>query len=240
MRRLRNQPKREMVGAYPLRARIDYHRMLLEIDFQAPQVHALEEALSARIDAPVQRLTLSELHWIIAQLLVRDGASRIQLAEKCSQCASILELELDIGHAVEAAEPALRRGSGDARLRLPTTTDLECANRAEELVARCSLEPIELAEADRILQDADPLGLIELRALCCICGGTVEGSVDLAAKWLTLERQSALDLLEEIHTLARNYHWSEREILELSDISRRRYIEMCRAEDFSRELEQNV
>jgi hypothetical protein len=210
------------------------------VDFLLPQEQAIEAVLSACVEASRQHLTLAQLHWIIAALLLRNGVGAIGIAEKCSQCGAMLELQLDLEKAVRAAEPVLHDGLMDRRLRLPTLTDLTHAHSPEDLVALCSLQPIEVAEAERLLQDADPLGWIALRASCCMCGSQVDGVVDLAAKWLAAERQVAANLLEEIHTLARNYHWSERDILDLSDVSRRHYIAMCHAESGPGMLEQNV
>lgn len=240
MKRSRNPRKPDVVGEYSLRPLPEYRRKLLEVDFLCPQEQVIEAVLGACVKASLQHLTLTRLHWIIAALLLRNGVRTIPIAEKCSQCGAMLELQLDLEKAVCAAEPVLQQGLMDTRLRLPTLTDLARARSPDDLVALCSLQPIQLTEAERLLQDADPLGWIALRASCCMCGSPVDGVVDLAGKWLATERQVAANLLEEIHTLAWNYHWSERDILDLSDVSRRRYIAMCNTESGRGMLEQNI
>jgi hypothetical protein len=238
MKRSPSQQKSERIGAYRLHPWSEFRRKLLEVDFRSPQEQAMQAALMARVDAPVRELALPQRHWLIAMLMLRDSVKTIDVAEVCPHCGEMLQLQLGLEDAVREAEPILRRGTTDARLRLPTGRDLEEATNAEGLVATCSTGPIDVAEAETIWQAADPLGRIELKGRCCQCGGNIEAIVDVAARWLESQRRVANELLEEVHTLAVHYHWSECDILELSERRRHKYIDMCEAERTSGAVEQ--
>jgi hypothetical protein len=114
-------------------------------------------------------------------------------------------------------------------LRLPTARDLARAQTVEELIAACAPGG-DAEEIEAMLAKADPLCSIALNAECCLCGGDVRAEVDLAARWLSAQRRIACGLLEEVHMLARHYHWSEREILGLSESRRQYYIALCQVE----------
>jgi len=237
MTRSRNRRKCDRIGQYSLRTREERRRRLLDVDFEAPREQAVAAALAARFTKPVDGITLAERHLLIAKLMLQDGARSMEAAEVCARCGALLELQLDLAGAVCGAEAAIARGTADPRLRPPTARDLEQAASPEDLVALCALEPIDVAEAEKVLADADPLASITLTGSCCVCGGDVRAAVDLVSRWLAAERRIAAGLLEEIHELARHYHWPERDILALSDSRRRQYITMCRAEQDSEALE---
>jgi hypothetical protein len=216
-----------------LREPAEYRRLLLDTDFLAPRESALTQALAARIARPsrdcLHGMTLADRHWLIAQVMLRDGTTALEVAEVCSGCGELLELRLDLADAIRDATAAIQKGV--MGLRLPTARDVEGAETPEDLLAACALgaagDPEEIEER---LRDADPLGTIALNADCCQCGRQVRAEVDLAARWLASARRATYGLLEEVHALARRYHWTEREILGLSEARRQFYIELCQAE----------
>ncbi len=239
MKRSRNLRNCDRIGQYSLRPREERRRRLLDVDFLAPREQAITAALAARVMEPVDRIPLAECHFLIARLMLLDGTRKVEASEVCARCGALLEFPLDLEGALHSAEAAAGRAAADPRLRFPTVRDLERAAGPEELVSLCALASIEIAEAERILADADPLASVALSGQCCVCGGEVRTAVDLASRWLAAERRTAAGLLEDIHELARHYHWSERDILALSDSRRRQYIALCRAAQESDAMELN-
>ena len=139
--------------------------------------------------------------------------------------------------------------AGAFRMRVPTGGDQQAIWDASDpdalervLLRRCVLEvrrgdePIdpdlvlaELSEADLDELDARldavaPSVATHISTACLECGGAQRVPIDPYDVWShgTFSRGSALD--EEVHILACNYHWSEREILSLTLPLRRRYL----------------
>jgi len=88
-----------------------------------------------------------------------------------------------------------------------------------ELLARCG----------NALAEADPQADIQLALACIECGENWNAPFDPAGfLWSEIERW-AERLLREVHVLASAYGWSEADILALSAVRRRRYLEMVTA-----------
>lgn len=77
------------------------------------------------------------------------------------------------------------------------------------------------ALAERMAQ-LDPQAEVILQFVCSACGA--QGSAVLDAADYLLRELSQSQLYREVHVLALHYHWSEREILELSRAKRHRYL----------------
>jgi hypothetical protein len=218
-----------------LRSAADHRRALLDVDFAGPRERVVRAALTARIERPgaelLDEITVADRHWLIAHLLCRDVGPAVDIADRCSVCSEMLALSLDLAAAIRHAEPAVQRGVILDGVRAPTSNDIESASTLEELIVRCAPHHDgPLGEIEQALGDADPLGVITLNTTCVVCGAPSAVEVDLEARWLASSRQTALSLLEEVHMLARYYHWTEDEILGLSDTRRNQYIELCRSE----------
>lgn len=163
----------------------------------------------------------------------------------CPECGENLEFTLSasvlLGHAPERAGES---GTADItvaghRLRLPTTRDLaDIADEQDEMnAARRLLQrlcagnaPAEWTEAleleiARALDQADPCTDLSLDLVCPACMNAWYAPFDVGAfLWEEVDVR-ARRLLDEVHALARSYSWSERQILELSEVRRRAYLE---------------
>ncbi|MER8157839.1 hypothetical protein [Streptomyces sp. NPDC094472] len=87
-------------------------------------------------------------------------------------------------------------------------------------------EPVQrkLAEA---AERADPAADVTLNVACPECGETTRAELDIASYlWAELDHW-ARDLLLDVHLLATAYGWSEPQILALSPLRRRYYLELC-------------
>lgn len=144
------------------------------------------------------------------------------------------------------APAELRDGEWTVRFRPPTVGDLRAAaaagpDRAREvLLGRCLLavtragrpvDPGELPEhvQARVAEEcaaADPGADLRLDVPCPDCGHRTKALFDIAAAlWAELDAWARGTLLD-VHLLATAYGWTEPEVLALSPLRRRRYLEM--------------
>jgi hypothetical protein len=171
----------------------------------------------------------------------------------CADCGAPMELELRVGDllvdayeeprssyeiTIEAADPPLT-----VRFRLPTVADVREAARSgnadpdatrAHLLGRCvsateggAIEDATAAAWDAIegaMADRDPQAEIELDLTCPSCATPFSIVFDTASFFLQELDARASALFEEVHALAFHYHWSEREILEMSPSRRERYL----------------
>jgi hypothetical protein len=173
----------------------------------------------------------------------------------CPQCPTRLELSLSTSElrAPAPQEPSrtepfcLRVEDYELTYRLPTTADLldvvEQAGQARDcLLERCirakrgdsevpaSTLPASLVElvGHRMVQ-ADPQTEIEIALTCPGCSHRWTAVFEISAfLWGEIE-DWAERLLMDVHSLARAYGWSERDILSMSARRRRLYLEMAGA-----------
>lgn len=87
--------------------------------------------------------------------------------------------------------------------------------------------PVEvLADCAQVLAESDPQADIQLALRCPDCSHTWEAPFDIVSYlWNEIETWAGR-LLREVHLLASAYGWSEGDILRLSPMRRRRYLEM--------------
>jgi hypothetical protein len=162
----------------------------------------------------------------------------------CPDCGERLEFSLSAS-ALLAGAPADARDCPQlllvqgVRLRLPTTRDLasaalepDAAGAEGQLLQRLCMQgdPGILAadlqdELARALDAADPCLDFGIDLVCPACAHAWNASFDVPAfLWEEIEVR-ARRLLDEVHALARSYGWSERQILDLSDLRRNAYLE---------------
>ncbi|MGP4010043.1 hypothetical protein [Streptomyces sp. 4N124] len=149
-----------------------------------------------------------------------------------------------------AAHPAERlvrvsEGGWEVEFRLPGVADLTAAARAAdprgELIARCLVSAAyagEVRPADALpapvqhriaeaVEAADPGADVTLNVACPECGQATRAELDIASYLWTELDAWARDVLLDVHLLATAYGWSEPEILALSPLRRRYYLELC-------------
>ncbi|MEU6657798.1 hypothetical protein [Streptomyces sp. NPDC046821] len=146
----------------------------------------------------------------------------------------------------------LTEGGWDVAFRVPTVADLTAAARHPDaafsagaarraLLARCvvSAERDGAAVAVDVLPEAvqkmiaeaveaaDPAADVTLNINCPECEAATRAELDIASYlWAELDAW-ARDVLLDVHLLATAYGWSEPEILALSPLRRRYYLELC-------------
>jgi hypothetical protein len=182
---------------------------------------------------------------------------RIGFRIGCTGCAEELEFELSVqellastGSPAPAAD-AVTAAGWNVRFRPPTVADLQAAALEAQLdpeaargtvLARCVLESLgpdgaahpvgELpAEVRRALSEAmataDPQADLRLNVPCGACGHRTKAILDVVGDlWSRLDAW-ARDLLLDVHLLASSYGWREPDVLALSPLRRRFYLELA-------------
>ncbi|MDC0767020.1 hypothetical protein [Streptomyces sp. HD] len=151
------------------------------------------------------------------------------------------------GRSVGSAGSVVRvqQGGWDVEFRLPGVADLTAAARAADprmaLLARCLVSatrdgaavgagdlpvPVQRRIAEAV-EAADPGADVTLNIACPECGAATRAELDIASYLWTELDAWARDLLLDVHLLATSYGWSEPEILALSPLRRRYYLELC-------------
>jgi hypothetical protein len=174
----------------------------------------------------------------------------------CGACGEEMEFDFDADFYADAdavrewpwAGPLTVEAEGwHVEFRLPTTGDLVAAERRgadrarSELLARTVLRALQDGEevpADKLptevqrhiaqaVAEADPYADITLTISCPECGQATRAELDIASYlWAELDAWARATLLD-VHLLATAYGWSEPEILALSPLRRRYYLELC-------------
>lgn len=208
----------------------------------------LQAALPHESLATLARLTIGQRDRGLLQLRANLFGPRMAGSATCPRCATPLELDIAVADLlatpasdVETALCVVTDGH-QIHVRLPSTSDLAelTANGgALALVERCMLEArdatgalVEALPAAALpaiaaaLAHADPLADIQFELACPQCHHRWHAPFDIVAfLWNELDAW-ARRLLVDVHTLARAYGWSEREILGLSPRRRAAYLQM--------------
>jgi hypothetical protein len=140
--------------------------------------------------------------------------------------------------------------------RLPTVADLAAVGTAAGaaadpdearrlLLARCTVSAVRAGQPvpaerlasmlpERVRQRlaetaarADPAADVTLNVGCPECGEATVAELDITSYLWTELDTWARDLMLDVHLLATAYGWSEPEILALSPLRRRYYLELC-------------
>jgi hypothetical protein len=212
--------------------------------------HALDRALllfaaaepGADVDTLADR-SLGERNAALLRLRRALFGDELKSCVDCPECTERLEFTLSANALLERApasdaRPAFLEIYG-LRVRLPTTRDLASAAREADMVSASSrlLQRLCLdgapesvssefeAEMTRALDAADPCMDFGIDLTCPACAHVWNASFDVPRfLWEEIETR-ARRLLDEVHALARSYGWSERQILDLSDVRRGAYLE---------------
>ncbi|MFJ5222754.1 hypothetical protein [Streptomyces sp. NPDC088400] len=182
---------------------------------------------------------------------------RMQVRIECASCGEAMEFDLDatpLGARGRSPDGPLRVEEGEwvVDFRLPTVADLAAAGGLPDprearrlLLTRCTVSAVRdgkpvppeqlagqlplpvqrrLAEA---AADADPAADVTLNVACPECGEATPAELDITSYLWTELDTWARDLMLDVHLLATAYGWSEPEILALSPMRRRYYLELC-------------
>lgn len=213
---------------------------------------AAERALSliaaSEPHTPVERLarlSVGQRDVRLFELRAALFGERLEIVGTCPECAAPFELETrvrellvdtrrDVDAFAEVEADQVR-----VRFRLPDSTDLAAAARAESaprlLFERCVVDSSVAVEElpDRVMRavgermrEMDPQSEVELVLTCPACGHRWRDLFDIASYLWTEIEALAMRLLQEVHVLARAYAWSEADILAMTPRRRRFYLDL--------------
>lgn len=176
----------------------------------------------------------------------------IEAVVDCPTCGSALEVTVDRGelrHPGAGGPVVVSHDGYTVTARPPIVSDLHAVARdgaagadvdgvRRTLLDRCVVEasydglpvtaddlPAQVADrVEEALDDADPVADIRLAMVCDDCGGAWWEAFDpVVFAWSAVET-AARGVATDVHTLARAYGWSEREILGLTAFRRHLYL----------------
>lgn len=165
----------------------------------------------------------------------------------CPHCREEHEFDLDIGELL-AAVPSRTESEivldNALRFRLPDSRDLAAIahhNDADaairHLVQRCCINaPPTQDWSQSLLEDVDArmaavegAADIQLRFDCIACGEAWTDRLDIVGYVWEEITERARRLLDDVHSLAAHYGWSELQILSMSSARRDAYLQRCLA-----------
>ena len=190
-----------------------------------------------------------------AHLTVAAGTDAEALARACEELGiGCIAIELATGaHAAQPMTASRHRGAyGDVvvEVSVPTVGDLGVASaardpqdasrillncclhslrRGEDCIAADTLPDDAVAAIEAALEAGDPLAVCDFEVCCPACGAVSECAFDIASfLWHEVESR-AMQIVRDVHVLAREYGWHEADILAMPASRRRLYLEMVGA-----------
>jgi hypothetical protein len=190
----------------------------------------------------VAALTVGDREALLLHLRRISIGERLDAGLACPHCAEAMDLDLLVGDLLVAPYDAWPDhheavvGGRTTRFRLPTGADQEAVApaalddpraAAALLLARCvegEVTPAVTEAVPALMAELDPQAEIVLDAECAACGGRLSAPFDTGDYLYQEVLVSRHGLLRQVHTLALNYGWSERDILALPARKRAAYI----------------
>ncbi len=211
----------------------------------------LEEASCAPLDE-LAKLPIGERDRRLLAVRRQVFGDGFDLETACPECAERLELSIDAA-AISPSSPrltpgdlALDVGAWSVMFRLPDSTDLIVAAEASSeadaeatVLSRCvvavqgpagpvdpaQLPPESLDLLASRMETLDPGADLSLDLTCPACGHEWLAPVDPASLLFEEVEGQAIRLMGEVDQLARAYGWREPDVLALSPLRRRQYLE---------------
>lgn len=162
-----------------------------------------------------------EIEFHISQLRA-DAATSQKTAANHIQCDSYrvtfrplnsLDLALIVGQELSAAK------------RILINRCILKATRNKKTVSKSRLPKRVLSKLSQKLSEIDPYSEIQLELNCGVCQHNWQVDFDILSFFWVEISMRAQALMHEVHRIAMCYGWTEREILSLSPIKRRFYLE---------------
>lgn len=225
-----------------------------EVGLRSPAARSLQLHRAARpglSDRELRSLPIGERTADLLLLRRELFGERLQVLIECAACSEPMEFDLDVSKLGERPSERQLQVSEDGYLvtfRLPTIADVEVAatgvtsaERRLLLLDRCTLSAVHEGESvgsaalpvrvqtrmAELAEQADPGADLTLNVSCPECEASTPSALDIATYlWAELDSWSR-DVLLDVHLLASAYSWSEPQILALSPLRRRYYLELC-------------
>jgi hypothetical protein len=197
-------------------------------------------------------LTVGQRDGLLLRLRASTFGPQLVAVTPCAACGARIELTFQTADllrqpaAAAMEEVCLDFDGYELRLRPPSTRDVMAVLAEDPKAARLRLLercvpsahyrgsqvtagqlPERVVEAvEQALAEADPHSEIHLAVGCPACGSKRTAAFDVVSFfWAEIEAWAGR-ILREVHTLALAYGWAENEILALSPLRRRCYLDL--------------
>ncbi len=233
---------------------LDGHAELSVQDAGSGSAMALLNCLVAARPSPdghapkAAELAIADRDILLAGIYAKTYGYRLDSTVNCVHCQLPFDLSFNledlVTHTLNSYSPVESRDgvfelADGVRFRLPTGEDelavagLPLQKASSKLLERCLVEG-DLAAQDEAVQLAmeaiAPIMQTDLLARCPECGEEQPVHFDMQSFLLSRLRLEQNLLMQEIHSLAKTYHWGYQEILDLPRSSRKKYASMIEAE----------
>jgi len=203
----------------------------------------LAAAVPGAGDAALCDLSVGERNRRLLTIRARTFGENIEALATCATCGERVAMHVSAAALTDQSPDAGVDLDGPPDVRPLTSRDLAAAARSADagsarlLLAQRALvdapacdntvlAPETVDAVGRRLQEIDPLAVVLLDVHCPACGTAWECELDVAEfLWTEIEAQ-ALRVLRDVHVLAGAYGWREADILALSPLRRRAYLEL--------------
>jgi hypothetical protein len=212
----------------------------------------LSEALGIGI-AAVEAMSVGSCDARLLELRRAAFGDRLEATATCVSCGADVEFELDAAtlaaiSADSGGEFVVDVGAYTVTCRLPTTGDVRHASTAQDIaearsllleaclsvvdldgseVDAASLPSEVLDGVEAAMAERDPHADLRLGVVCPECDRGWDAVLDLGQfVWFEVDRW-ARRLVVEVATLAIRFGWSETDVLRLSPLRRRAYLELA-------------
>jgi hypothetical protein len=200
---------------------------------------ALAPDLDTALDMPLGRSAA-----LAARAHAEAFGAEVEGVLRCPACGETLEVTLPLDAPATESGGEASTTAGGLAVRAPTTRDLLAAAAASDaeaaLLARCvhdpdgapvdppSLGPSELAEIDAVAERLAGLAGVVVSATCPGCGAEASAPLDVGALLWDRVARAAQALLGDVAELAQAYGWTEADVLALTPLRRRAYLDRAR------------
>lgn len=201
-------------------------------------------------------LPVGDVDALLAEVRAAVLGERLVAEGRCPACEASVDIDFNLKAFRAHRAPRGVRGASVAaepgwwmlerhhvEFRLPTAGDVLAAQQSDDpatsITAACvrvsgdgcgeTVSRSALAAAERAMARLAPTLRDDVEGVCPDCGAIVVIDVDVRELCLTELRFLAHGVLEDVHTLAGAYGWTEAAILDLPTARRVAYVEMIRA-----------
>lgn len=182
----------------------------------------------------------------LLRLRMATFGNQISCVDICPGCSNSVEMNIHIPDILTMAPTELKttvtfpEDNGIGEIKLPTSEDIEFVlkhvspeNAQTALIQRCfgnvstkfKGSEAELDSVESMLEEHDPFADIHFSVDCPECKHAWDALFDIVSIFWKEIVTAAKKLLSEVHVIASVYHWSEAEILALSQERRSFYLE---------------
>ncbi|MGM0554955.1 MAG: hypothetical protein ACQEVA_01110 [Myxococcota bacterium] len=218
----------------------------------APLCELFESIATLPTHASLDDLHAGEFERLLIELFVSLEGPQLTTSTNCEHCGERFDIGFDPrqlprregrphdtpfefqadGKKVRARLPRLRhrRDTAGAWSDIETRRQASLLAVDEQNLDSSECSPEVCASLDEELAIRSPGVLQEIAAACAECGQTNQFWFEPSVFVVEAIDRRVMRLLREVHALAWTYHWSERDILEMSRARRRKYLELIRDE----------